>query len=198
MVCGTFVLTDTISHAFDRIFVSAQAGTSVVVSGKTVVQRSIGSNATVPATLLAPIRRLADVESAAGAIKDQAKIIGENGKAISTRGPPTFGYGIDFSRSRFNPLNLVTGSWPGPGEVAVDKTTARKQGFRLGQMIGVEGRGPVGRYRLTGTVGVGGVSTGGTTIAAFDLATAQRIFQKKARPSRRRRTRSRSSRASAS
>jgi putative ABC transport system permease protein len=178
MVSGTFVLTDTISHAFDRIFVSARSGTSVVVSGKTVVQRSIGSNATVPVTLLAPIRRLPGVKAAAGAIKDQAKIIGKNGKAITTRGSPTFGYGVDFSHPRFNPLTLLTGRWPAAGEVAVDKTTAEKQGFRLGQMIGVEGRGPVGRYRLTGTVGIGGVSTGGTTFAAFDLVSAQRIFAK--------------------
>ena len=114
MVSGTFVLTDTISHAFDRIFVSTQSGTSVVVSGKTVVQRSIGSNATVPATLLAPIRRLPGVMAAAGAIKDQAKIIDKGGKAITTRGSPTFGYGVDFSRPRFNPLTLTRGTGPAP------------------------------------------------------------------------------------
>jgi putative ABC transport system permease protein len=178
MVSGTFVLTDTIGQAFDQIFVSSQSGTSVVVSGKRVVQRSVGTSATVSETLLAKVRTLPGVESAAGGIKDEAKIIGENGKTITTRGPPSFGYGIDFSHPRFNPLELVTGHWPRAGEVAIDKSTAEKQGFRLGQLIAVEARGPVHEYRLTGTVALGGVSTGGTTIAAYDLSTAQRLFQK--------------------
>jgi putative ABC transport system permease protein len=216
MVSGTFVLTDTISQAFDQIFVTSHSGSSIVVSGKKVVERSVGTSATVPATLLAKIRGLPGVAAAAGGIKDEAKIIGKNGKAISSRGPPTFGYGVDFTRPRFNPLKLLTGRWPSAGEVAIDKKTAKDQGFRLGQEIGVEARGPARKYRLTATVGLGGVSTGGTTIAAFDLATAQRLFDKKGqfdsisvaaksgvtddrrrsrrRPSRRRRTRSRSSR----
>jgi putative ABC transport system permease protein len=178
MISGTFVLTDTISQAFDEIFVASQSGTSVVVSGKRVVQRSVGTSATVPETLLAKVRTLSGVESAAGGIKDEAKIIGKDGKTITTRGPPAFGYGIDFSRPRFNPLELVTGRWPAAGEVAIDKSTAKKQGFRLGQLIGVEARGPVHEYRLTATVALGGASTGGTTIAVYDLSTAQRLFDK--------------------
>jgi putative ABC transport system permease protein len=178
MVSGTFVLTDTIAQAFDEIFVASQSGTSVVVSGKRVVQRSVGTSATVSETLLAKVRALPDVESAAGGIKDEAKIIGKDGKTITTRGPPSFGYGIDFGHPRFNPLELVSGRWPAAGEVAIDKSTAEKQDFRLGQLIGVQARGPVHEYRLTGTVALGGVSTGGTTIAAYDLSTAQRLFQK--------------------
>jgi putative ABC transport system permease protein len=177
MVSGTFVLTDTISHAFDRIFVRSLSGTSVVVSGRTVVQRSVGTKATVPATLLPKVRALPGVAAAAGGIRDDAKIIGSDGKTITRRGTPTFGYGIDFTHPRFNPLTLFTGRWPGPGEVAIDKATASAQHFRLGQTIGVAASGPAVHYRLTGTVGIGGVSSG-TTLAAFDLATAQRLFDK--------------------
>jgi putative ABC transport system permease protein len=179
MMSGTFVLTDTISRAFDDIFVASRSGTSVVISGKKVVERSFGTRAAVPASLLAKVRRLPGVEAAAGEIKDEAKIIGAGGKAITTRGPPTFGYGIDFSRPRFNPLELVTGRWPHAGEVAIDDATAQDEGFRLGQTIGVEARGPVQEFRLTATVGIGGVSSGGTTIAAFDLSTAQTLFDKR-------------------
>jgi putative ABC transport system permease protein len=178
MMSGTFVLTDTISKAFDQIFTSTQSGASAVVSGKRVVQRSIGTSATVPATLLTQVRRLPDVDSAAGGLKDEAKIVGKNGKTITTRGPPTFGYGIDFSHQRFNPFTLVSGRWPTAGEVAVDKHTAHAQGFHLGQMVGVEASGPVQRFRLAATVALGGSSTSGTTIAVFDLPTAQRLFQK--------------------
>jgi putative ABC transport system permease protein len=181
MVSGTFVLTDTISQAFNQIFVKSSSSSSVVVSGKRVVQRSIGTSATVSAALLTKVRTLPGVEAAAGGIKDEAAIVGKSGKTITKRGPPTFGYGIDFSRPRFNPLQLLTGRWPSAGEVAVDKATARDQSFRLGQMIEVQASGPVHRYRLTGTLGIGGVSSGGITITAFDLSVAQLLFHKQGR-----------------
>ena len=109
MVSGTYILTDTISAAFDQIFVNARSGSSVIVSGKTVVERSLGAQATVSESLLARIRALPGVESAAGEIRDDAQIVGNDGKAISTRGPPTFGFGIDFGHPRFNPLGLLSG-----------------------------------------------------------------------------------------
>jgi putative ABC transport system permease protein len=179
MVSGTYVLTDTISAAFDQIFVSSRSGSSVIVSGKKVVERSLGNQATVPESLLAKIQGLQGVESAAGEIRDDAQIVGKDGKAISTRGPPTFGYGIDFGRPRFNPLGLLSGRWPRAGEVVIDKHTASDQGFHLGEQIGISARGPVQKYRLTGTAALAGVSaTGGSTLAAFDLPTAQKLFGK--------------------
>jgi putative ABC transport system permease protein len=179
MVSGTYILTDTISAAFDQIFVSARSGSSVIVSGKKVVERSLGNQATVSESLLAKIRALPGVESAAGEIRDDAQIVGKDGKAISTRGPPTFGYGIDFAHPRFNPLGLLSGRWPHAGEVVIDKHTASDQGFHLGDLIGISARGPVQKYRLTGTAALAGVSaTGGSTLAAFDLPTAQKAFAK--------------------
>src|SRR5205807_4029579 len=38
--------------------------------------------------------------------------------------------------------------------------------------------GPAQRFRLTATVALGGSSTSGTTIAVFNLSTAQRLFHK--------------------
>src|SRR5690242_4225277 len=84
MISGTYVLTDTISRAFDQIFVQSQKGTSVVISGKEVVSRSSSGNATVPATLLAKVKQLSGVAAAAGEIQDSAKVIGANGKVVQT------------------------------------------------------------------------------------------------------------------
>jgi putative ABC transport system permease protein len=179
MVSGTFVLTDTISRAFDDIFTASQSGTSVVISGKKVVERRVGASATVPASLLTKVRRLPGVSSAAGQIKDTAKIIGRDGDVITARGPPSFGYGIDFSRPPLNPLELEAGRWPRrPGEVAIDEHTAKDQRFRIGETVSIQASGPVRRYRLTGTLTIGGASTGGSTIAAFELSTAQQLFAK--------------------
>src|SRR5262249_6291651 len=75
---------------------------------------------------------------------------------------------------------LVAGEWPrGDQEIAIDKTTAKKHHFRLGQTVGAFADGPVHRYRVSGIVRFGSVdSIGSATITAFDLATAQRLFDK--------------------
>jgi putative ABC transport system permease protein len=179
MMSGTFVLTDTISHAFDQIFVKSREGTDIVVSGKKVVEAST-SRATVPETLLRRIRGVAGVGGAAGTITDNAKIIGKDGKAITTFGPPTIGYGLDFGSPDFNPLEIVQGRFPaGSGEVAIDKATADAEKFRVGDRVGVVTARPVRRFRLAAIVRYGDVdSLGGSTIAAFDLATAQQLFFK--------------------
>ena len=52
MVSGTYVLTDTISKAFNEIFQGSFQNTAAVVTGKKVVQFSSSGNATVPASLL--------------------------------------------------------------------------------------------------------------------------------------------------
>src|SRR5256886_1862458 len=56
MVSGSFVLTDTISKAFDSIFTSSYSHTDAVVSGKKLVDYSNGGKATVSQSLLDPDR----------------------------------------------------------------------------------------------------------------------------------------------
>ena len=82
MVAGTLVLTDTISRTFDRLFAGSHKGVSVVVSGRRVVDRSLGQSATVPAATLAAIRRVPGVAAAAGATDDDAQIIGRDGDRV--------------------------------------------------------------------------------------------------------------------
>jgi putative ABC transport system permease protein len=181
MISGTFVLTDTISKAFDTIFGQSEKGTSVVISGKQIVSRSSSGNATVPASLLRKVHKLSSVAAAAGQIKDSAKVIGRNGKTISTMGTPTFAYGIDFTQPRFNPLTLVRGSWPsGSKQVAIDEKTASDQQFKIGDIVGIAPGGATKKFRLSAIVKYGSVSSlGGATIAGFDLATAQALFDKR-------------------
>jgi putative ABC transport system permease protein len=181
MISGTFVLTDTISKAFDNIFSQSEKGTSVVISGKEIVSRSSSGNATVPGSLLRKVQTVSGVAAAAGQIKDSAKVIGRNGKTVSTMGTPTFAYGIDFTQPQFNPLTLVRGSWPrGSKEVAIDETTATDQHFKVGDTVGVAPGGATHKFRLAAIVKYGSVSSlGGATIAAFDLPTAQALLDKR-------------------
>ena len=124
MVSGSFVLTDAISKGFDEVFTSAYRDTDAVVSGKKLVDWSASGNATVDDALLARVRRLPEVEAAAGSIMDiagnstAAKLIDKQGDPIQASGSPTFGIGVDPSQPRFNPMRLVEGSWAhGPRQV---------------------------------------------------------------------------------
>src|SRR5439155_19140944 len=64
MVSGTFVLTDTINRAFHTVFTSSYADTDLVVSGKELVDSSASGNATIPASVVAKVRALPDVQEA--------------------------------------------------------------------------------------------------------------------------------------
>ncbi|MEA2396466.1 MAG: putative transport system permease protein [Thermoleophilaceae bacterium] len=186
MVSGTYVLTDTIEHAFDSIFSGSYKNTSVVISGKQVVKQSASGNATIPTSLLPRVRRNPDVLEAAGAIfsldgkSDSAKLIDHKGRSIGTGGAPNFAFGFDGRDARFNPLKLTTGAWAaGPDQVVIDKGTADNKHYRVGDRIGVSAQGPTQTFKVTGIARFGNVdSLGGATIAVFDLATAQALLHK--------------------
>ncbi len=182
MVCGTFVLTDSIDKAFDSIFTDVRKGSNVVISGKSAFDLSDQGGTTAPTldeSLLPKVRALDDVQQAEGSVDGEAQLIGKNGKAIVFGGAPNLGFSIANGDSPFNPLALIDGRWPSANEVVVDRSTADKKDLRIGQTIGVQAEGPVQRLRISGLVKFGSVSTiGGATLAGFDLPTAQRLFDK--------------------
>jgi putative ABC transport system permease protein len=183
MVSGTFVLTDSIDQAFDTIFTDVRKGSSVVVTGKSAfdIDDQSGSFApTLDASLLQKVRDLPDVAEAEGGVDSEAtQLIGKNGKAVVHGGAPNLGFSIANPDSPFNSLTLVEGSWPKANEVVIDRSTAHKDHFRVGQIVGVQSEGPAAKLRISGLVKFGSVaSIGGATLTGFDLPTAQRLFQK--------------------
>jgi len=182
MVSGTFVLTDSIDSAFDAIFTEVRQGSDAVISGKAAFDlngNAASSAPTLDESLLERVRGLPGVAQAEPQVNGEAQLIGRNGKAVVFGGAPNLGFSIANGASRFNPLTLVEGSWPKEGEVVVDKSTAGKKHFAVGDTIGVQAEGPVVRLRISGIVKFGSVATlGGATLAGFDLPTAQRLFDK--------------------
>src|SRR3954451_23574377 len=185
MISGTYVLTDTMKKAFDGIFTESYAGTDAVINGKSLVDFSSGGRATVPASVLKQVQALPDVDSAAGSLMDlqnnsnPAKLIGRDGKIIGRQGE-TLGVGIDQAGLKFTPLKLTQGKWAqGPGQIVLDAGTAAKQHYKVGDTIRVAATGPAKAYKVTGVARFGSVdSLGGASIAIFDLATAQGLFDK--------------------
>ena len=183
MISGTYVLTDSIDQAFDRIFTDIRQGSNAVISGKSAFDLSEGSGVTEPTvdeSLLEEVRKLPSVAQAEGSVdSDATQLIGDDGKVIVSGGAPNLGFSIANGDSVFNPLTLVDGDWPGPGELVVDKETAAEEDFEVGETIGVQAEGPAERLRVSGIVQFSsGLTIGGATLAGFDLPTAQRLFKK--------------------
>jgi putative ABC transport system permease protein len=181
MVSGTLVLTDSIQKAFNFINTEVRAGSDVVVSGKSAFDLSSGQGSfapTIPSSLLTTLRGLPDVQEAQGSVSDTSTSLVLNGKAIVFGGSPNLGFSV-IGGSPFNPLTLVSGSWPHGRQVVIDSSTASKKHLAVGDPIGVQTVGPVEPFRISGTVRLGSSSTiGGATLAGFDLETAQRLFAK--------------------
>ena len=183
MISGTYVLTDSIDQAFDKIFTDIRQGSNAVVTGKSAFELTEGSGVTEPTfdeSLLPQVRQLPAVAEAEGSVdSDTTQLIGDDGKAIVFGGAPNLGFSIGNPGSPFNPLTLVEGDWPGPNEVMVDKETASKEDLEVGETIGVQSEGPVQRMRISGIMQFSsGLSIGGATLAGFDLPTAQSLMQK--------------------
>jgi putative ABC transport system permease protein len=183
MISGTFVLTDSIDQAFDKIFTDIRKGSSAVISGKSAFDVGDQSGVTAPAldeSLLPNVRALPDVAEAEGSVdSDATQFIGEDGKAVVFGGAPNLGFSIANGDSVFNPLTLIEGKWPVANQVVVDKETAAKENFEVGETVGVQAEGPVQRMRVSGIVQFSsGLTIGGATLAGFDLPTAQRLFKK--------------------
>ena len=88
-VAGAFVLTDTLSRSFDSLFATAYQNVDVEVS---TPKAADDATTTVPASVLAQARAVPGAASATGIVTtDGARLIGSNGKVVTTFGAPRFG-----------------------------------------------------------------------------------------------------------
>jgi putative ABC transport system permease protein len=180
-ISGTFVLTDSITHAFDKIFSSIYVGTDASITGKSAV--SANSTTDLPpfdGSLLQKVKELPQVQAAIGGVAGVANLIGQNNKVISFGGAPHLGFSVDPSQPKFNSLTLVDGAWPDNGQVVIDRSTARKKNIQVGDQLRIEAQGAATPFKVSGLVrfGSSGLDIGGATLAGFNLLTAQRLFRK--------------------
>jgi putative ABC transport system permease protein len=185
MVSGTFILTDTTLKSFTGLFTASSAQTDAVIRGKEIVKNSTnGSGITIPASTLAKVRALPEVEAAAGEVSPQeanvAAIIGPDGKKVVKE---SVGGSYDPANARFSPFKFKTGKAPhGPGEVAIDAGTAAKKHYEVGDPIVVAPLGKKHTYRVSGTMSYGSVdSLGFASIAVWDVKTAQSLLGREGR-----------------
>ena len=186
MVSGTYVLTDTIDKAFSALFSETYAETDARIAGKAAdigIAEETTDRPAISEGLIEDVRGLPGVAAAAGTvIDDETLLVDGEGQAI---GGETFALGVDLAPEleRFNPTELVTGSWPaGPNELVLDAGTADRAAYRVGDTIGVAQDGPTEVFDVVGIARYGGVdSVGGAAFAVFELESLQELVGKRGR-----------------
>jgi putative ABC transport system permease protein len=181
-VSGTFVLTDTLHSTFTTLFDAVYQNVSFQVRGKAAFSGQSAATATrnpIPESIARTVARVPGVEDAVGGVQGYAQLVAPDGKAVSTTGAPTIGTSFD-PVSQMSALHIRAGSAPTRAdEVAIDAATAAKYHFHLGEHVRVLLTGPPQTFTVSGIVSFGTANNlAGATIAAFDLSTAQRIFDR--------------------
>jgi len=182
MISGSFVLTDTVGKSFDGVYSESYKQSDAVISAKDAIAVGDGNDEApaFSAGALSEARSIPGVAAAQGSIEDEARLVKPNGRAIGGPGDG-IAVGLDGSAEQsLSPFKLAAGRWPaGDGQIAIDKATAKDHHFAIGDTVGAFADGPVKRYTVTGLVRFGSEdSVSGSTITVFDLATAQKLFDK--------------------
>lgn len=180
-VAGAFVLTDTLGRTFDSVFATAYSEIDVVVRGKSKlhVNEFEGENvpSNLPASLVDKVSTLPGVASATGVVSaDGARVIGKNGKALASYGPPQLGGNWVDSDTL---IDLREGRAPTKDdEIVVNAAVAKAAKLSVGDRVGVLTLEPKREFTVVGIYGYSGGrdSIGGVQEVLFTTPVAQRLM----------------------
>ncbi|MFF4170957.1 ABC transporter permease [Streptomyces sp. NPDC001744] len=178
-VSGTLVFTDTLSQAFRNQSAKSYDDVAVAVTmygdpedpRKTpgLSQRDVDAVAGLGGVVSVAAR----VDGFAGVPDKDGKLIGVGWSNKGTNFAP----GKD---GKDRAYDFTTGTGPvEAGQVALDRDTADKGGYKVGDTVRVATNGPVKEYVLSGvfTTEDGAVNAGGSLVL-FDTAVAQKLYLK--------------------
>ncbi|MEV3990276.1 FtsX-like permease family protein [Streptomyces sp. NPDC049837] len=178
-VAGTLVFTDTLSNAFRNQSAKSYDNVAVAVTSY-ANQDDAKQEPGLSQQTLDKIGRLDGVASVTGRVDGFAGVADPDGKLI--------GVGWSNKGSNFAPgkdgkdpaYDFTEGSGPVKADqIALDKDTATKGEYKVGDKVRVATNGPVKEYTLAGvfTTEDGAVSAGGSLVL-FDTSVAQHLYLK--------------------
>ena len=176
---GTFIFSDTLNRTFDQLFTGVYKDVDAYVRSSNFVEVQFGGEqrARIPIAELDTVRDVPGVVDAVGAISAYARIINKDGSPLGTdNGPPNFGAIVSESFSGL--WSVDTGRLPvGPSEMMMDKWSAKKGKFAVGDTVRVNAQSGSREFALVGIATFGNVSSpGGATFALFDQPTASEFL----------------------
>jgi putative ABC transport system permease protein len=174
-VVASFVLTDGLTRTFDNIVENANAAIDVQVRAAAGFDEIAVGDQRIDEALVdvvAGVDGVRDVEATASSLKIVP--VKDDGTTIETMAPI---FAFNWDDSPLSPLTLVSGRIPdGPGQFAIDESTAEREGFVVGRtydVVGVNGREP---FELVGLSQFGEENaTAGAVLIGFTLPEVQRL-----------------------
>ena len=180
-VTGTLVLTDTLNRTFDSLIGNAYQHISFQIRSKTPFSSTAaalsrtGDRKPIPESIAAAVRRVPGVAYADGSVEGYAQFVA-NGNAVGSAGS-ALGFSFDPNR-QLSSVRLVEGRPPTTADaVVMDKATASKYHLGVGDHVRVLLDSSPRIFTISGIVTFGSDDNlAGATLAGFDLATAQDLF----------------------
>ncbi|QFG22515.1 ABC transporter permease [Actinomadura sp. WMMB 499] len=175
-IAGTFVLTDTVDKAFGQTFAKSAGKIDVaVLPGE---DGGPGEEGGIPPDVLEKVRAVPGVTVAAGLVRGDAALVGEDGRAIGDM--PTVGLSVP--SGELLRYEVDEGRVPrGGGEVVVHTSLAEREGFEVGEAATVlDGRNRPHRFTVVGLVDFGiDQEASYRGAVGFDTATASAMTGEK-------------------
>ncbi|MBE2314761.1 ABC transporter permease [Solirubrobacter sp. CPCC 204708] len=175
-VVGTLVFTDTIDESFKNLFERTQQGVDVSVEGRQAVKSDFSVPPTMPSDTLEKVKSVPGVAVAEGSVTSDGTLLDKQGKVIVSQGPPTL-IVSENTEKVFQILEYEEGGAPQTAdEIALDRGTAERYDFKVGDKATVSGRAPAKEYTVSGVATIGGSDNlGGSRMIAMTLPEAQRV-----------------------
>jgi putative ABC transport system permease protein len=177
---AAFVAGDTTAKGFERLFTTVNQNFDVQVTAKDNAPGSVDGG--TPTALLdqATVDKVSAVSGVAkarpGVYADGARVIGKDGKVLTSNGPPR--QGIAWSDGN-DLIQLRQGTGPqAADEIAIDAGLSKKTGYGIGDKVDVLTLQPRKTYTVVGIFGYPGGrdSLAGETTVAFTLPVAQQVL----------------------
>ena len=181
-MAGTFVLTDTIRKSYSEISTNVYRRTDAVVRSARATDSSNegpATRGTISASTLETVRATKGVASAEPQQLGIAVVVGHDGALLDANQNRAVPLALGWQDSpALNPMELVSGHAPrAPDEIVIDRASATKGHFVVGEPVHVISQVGSREYRIAGVATYGGAdSAAGAQVVAFTPATAAEVI----------------------
>ncbi|MFZ1491413.1 MAG: FtsX-like permease family protein [Ilumatobacteraceae bacterium] len=176
-VSGSFVLADSLKATFDNLFSRLNEDVDLEVRSSLAFDDVDAQRDPIPAELVDVVSSVPGVGRVEPLLTRYAQLLDPDGEPVVTQGAPMFGASWT-GESGLGGMVLKDGVEPqGSDQTAIDKATADRIGFEVGDEIKIIFDTGPHTFTIVGLIGLGNADGfGGATIAAFDPATAQEVL----------------------
>ncbi len=178
-IVGTSVFSATLTKTFDDLFASSFKGTdSYVRSANVVTSQGVEQRSRVESALVDEVRKVDGVAAAEASIFGYAGLLNKDGEFVNPpSAAPMFGLGW-INDDALNPYDIFEGRPPtAAGEVVIDRGSAKRTGYRLGDKVRVATKGAPQDYTLVGIAKFGTADgPSGATISIFSEKEAESLI----------------------